>query len=152
MDSNGRAAFSQGGTARGAYIPYHSSSNLINPDPVHDHHHSDQHTSDANVQHSSCDVHGDCAMGHAPPVGTSADVSTGGPVDPSAGHASSRISCACDEHVLHDHAMHAFVTAQPAGVGVVAPSAATPHPQGVRLPLDFEGPPESHRRIRMSHM
>ncbi len=85
MDSNGRAAFSMGGTARGAYIPYNSS-NLVNPDPVTDQHHPlDQHTSDCNDQHSSCDVHGDCAMGHAPPVDTSADVSTGGPVDPSAG-------------------------------------------------------------------
>ena len=143
MESNGRAAFSLGGTARGAYIPYPSSNPTI-PGPVTDQHHpSDQHTSDVNDQHSSCDVHGDCAMGHAPPVDASADVSTGGPVDPSAGHASSRVSCACNMHGLHDHAMHASSTAQPEGGSVVAPSAATPHPQGACLPLVFEGSSET---------
>ena len=44
MESNGRAAFTQGGTARGAYIPYPPSSNPTIPTPVTDQHHpSDQH-------------------------------------------------------------------------------------------------------------
>ena len=105
-----RAAWSAGGSALGAYQPYNP---LTTPDPNHP---SIQqpvvlHTSDGNVQHSSCDAHGDCAVGHAQSVVASTDASADGPVDPLAGRASSDLSCTRDQHsrVCHDQIMHATV-------------------------------------------
>ena len=57
--------FTERGTARAAYTP------LIDLDPhTYNNNHNPvdtlvQHTSDGNDQHSSCDVHGDCAASHS---------------------------------------------------------------------------------------
>ena len=142
MEPSDRAAFSEGGTARDAYLPYLPLGNPSSPSDPSSLGNCAQHTSDGNVQHSSCDEHGDCAVGHALPVGASADVTTGEPVDPQAGHASSRVSCACDHsYELHDHALHASRHAHSEGVSVVAPSAATPQPSGCALASRFRGAP-----------
>jgi len=149
------AAFSAGGTARGAYQPFDP---VTTPDPNHPSNHQPvvRHTSDGNVQHSSCDAHGDCAVGHAQSVVASTDASADGPVDPLAGRASSDLPCARDQHsrVRHDQIVHAFESVHPEGVDVVAPSAATPHPLGARLPLVFEGSTEacSHESDMMQRM
>ena len=59
MEDESRAAYSTGGHARGAYIPYSS----VTPVTDHMHLREDQHTSDGNDQHSSRDARGDCAVG-----------------------------------------------------------------------------------------
>ena len=81
MEPSDRAAFSEGGTARDAYLPYLPLGNPSSPNSPNSLGNCALHTSDGNVQHSSCDEHGDCAVGHALPVGASADVTTGEPVD-----------------------------------------------------------------------
>ena len=84
MEDESRAAYSTGGHARGAYIPYHS----VTPVTDHIHHRDDQHTSDGNDQHSSRDARGDCAVGQRPVLGASTDATMTGQCDPQARHAS----------------------------------------------------------------
>merc|ERR1711920_983335 len=90
-----------------------------------------QHTSDGNDQHSSCDAHGDCAVGRGPAA--VASVAAVGQDDPQALHASSRMACArAIEHSCcpHDHGMHAKTSVCPGDVSVAALGANTPHSQG----------------------
>ena len=71
MEELDRAMLSEDGLARGAYSPYPT------PPTLSAHSNSTtcaQHTSDGNDQHSSCDVHGDCAVGRGPAAVASADL------------------------------------------------------------------------------
>merc|ERR1712087_314093 len=125
-----RAMFSEDGLARGAYSPYPT------PPTLSAHSNSTtcaQHTSDGNDQHSSCDVHGDCAVGRGPAAVASAEVTAVGQDDPQALHASSRMACArALDHSCcpHDHGMHAKTSVCPGDVSVAALGANTPHSQG----------------------
>ena len=61
MEEFDPALFTKGGTARGAYQPLIDLDlDLVDASSTVDH-----HTSDVNDQHSSCDVHGDCAASHS---------------------------------------------------------------------------------------
>merc|ERR1712087_421379 len=146
MEELDRAMFSDDGLARGAYSPYPTPStrSVINPTCA-------QHTSDGNDQHSSCDVHGDCAVGRGPAAVASADVTAVGQDDPQALHASSRMACArALEHSCcpHDHSMHAKTSMCPVDVSVAALGANTPHSQGACSHLaSKEAPPSESDRL-----
>merc|ERR1712087_153865 len=143
-----RAMFSEDGLARGAYSPYPT------PPTLSAHSNSTtcaQHTSDGNDQHSSCDVHGDCAVGRGPAAVASAELTAVGQDDPQALHASSRMACArAIEHSCcpHDHSMHAKTSVCPVDVSVAALGANTPHSQGACSHLaSKEAPPSDDNRL-----
>merc|ERR1712087_323342 len=143
-----RAMFSEDGLARGAYSPYPT------PPTLSAHSNSTtcaQHTSDGNDQHSSCDVHGDCAVGRGPAAVASAELTAVGQDDPQALHASSRMACArAIEHSCcpHDHSMHAKTSVCPGDVSVAALGANTPHSQGACSHLaSKEAPPSESDRL-----
>merc|ERR1712087_676657 len=143
-----RAMFSEDGLARGAYSPYPT------PPTLSAHSNSTtcaQHTSDGNDQHSSCDAHGDCAVGRGPAAVASAEVTAVGQDDSQALHASSRMACArALDHSCcpHDHGMHAKTSVCPVDVSVAALGANTPHSQGACSHLaSKEAPPSESDRL-----